>query len=326
MLTGDTACPKRMVFGPCGGVRPDGACEMVAMPCVFPEPVLRPDRVAGVAPGTAPRVLADVSSPPFDVAGLRRVATLLRDSSDALLVGEHHNRPDFPPTVVARILQDEGCRPWITLACRDRNRVVLEQELRGLQLSGVDTVLCVTGDGRGPDVRPDVTQVWDLDGPRLAELAASLGLCAAVPETPTAPPIVGRPARLAAKERSGAGIAVLNHVREPGQVARFMAQAHAAGLTIPVVAAVAAFTDAESAAALQRLPGLELDPEVVAAVLASADPVAAGISAAVDEAAALLAIDGVVGVNVSGLASSRGWDHAAEVKAAIGARIKELVV
>jgi methylenetetrahydrofolate reductase (NADPH) len=28
-------CPKRMQFGPCGGVRPDGRCEMDSAPCVF---------------------------------------------------------------------------------------------------------------------------------------------------------------------------------------------------------------------------------------------------------------------------------------------------
>jgi len=50
----------------------------------------------------------------------------------------------------------------------------------------VFAVLCVTGDARAYDVRPDVTQVFDLDGTRLAALAASVGVPAAVAETPTA--------------------------------------------------------------------------------------------------------------------------------------------
>lgn len=176
-----------MTFGPCGGVRADGSCEMIRMPCAFPDVVDAPlsPRTASVA--EVPLVLTDVSTPAYDTAAVLEAGARLAASSDAVLVGEHHNRPDYPPTVVGRLLLESGARPWMTLACRDRNRVVLEQELRGLQLIGVNTVLCVTGDGRGPDVRTDVTQVWDLDGPRLAELAASLGLEPAVPETPTAP-------------------------------------------------------------------------------------------------------------------------------------------
>jgi methylenetetrahydrofolate reductase (NADPH) len=59
----------------------------------------------------------------------------------------------------------------------------------------------------------------------------------------------------------------------------------------------------------------------VSAVLAAADPIAAGIEAATREAAELLKIPGVVGVNISGLASSRGELYAAEIKAAVGQAI-----
>ncbi|MGZ6874678.1 MAG: methylenetetrahydrofolate reductase C-terminal domain-containing protein, partial [Blastococcus sp.] len=31
----DAGCPKRMVFGPCGGVRDDGGCELADHRCVF---------------------------------------------------------------------------------------------------------------------------------------------------------------------------------------------------------------------------------------------------------------------------------------------------
>lgn len=87
---------------------------------------------------------------------------------------------------MGRLLLEAGLKPWITLSCRDRNRVVLEQELYGLLKIGVDAVFCVTGDGRGHDVLPDVTQTFDLDGLRLVSLAASVGIVATVPETPIA--------------------------------------------------------------------------------------------------------------------------------------------
>ena len=215
-----------------------------------------------------------------------------------------------------------GARPWITLACRDRNRIILEQELSGLRHLGVEAVLCVTGDARAYDVRPDVTQVFDLDGTRLAALAAATGLSAAVPETPAAPPRHLRGFRLAQKQRAGAAVAMLNHAAV-STVTAFMTSAVQAGVTIPVIASVAAYTDAPSAAVLSGLPGLELDPDVVRGVLEDRDPVAAGLTAAVREAKALLDVPGVAGVNISGLASARGYEFAAEVKAELARLIRE---
>ena len=73
---------------------------------------------------------------------------------------------------------------------------------------------------------------------------------------------------------------------------------------------------------LQGLPGLELDQAVTEQVLGATDPVAAGITAAVTEARALLSIEGVEGVNVSGVASASGTRIGAEIKAEVGRRIR----
>jgi 5,10-methylenetetrahydrofolate reductase len=328
-------CPKRMVFGPCGGVQDDERCEVAHHRCVFvgeplvtwpaeplPAPAPRPGSLLDTA-GTRPVVLTDLTVVPYDPQSLRRVVEVLAPVSDGLLVGEHANRPDFPPAVVAAEVHAAGGRLWTTLACRDRNRVVLEQEVAGLAALGVDGVLCVTGDARGPGVRPGATQVFDLDGPRLAALATAAGLTAAVPESPAAPPVDLRPARVAQKQRAGAQVCVLNHVRTPAEVARFVAAARTAGATLPFVAAVAVYTDERSARVLQRFPGLHLDDDVVEQVLAAPDPREAGIAAAVAEARALLAIDGVAGVNLSGLASAAGEDDGARVKAEVAARITD---
>jgi hypothetical protein len=117
-------------------------------------------------------------------------------------------------------------------------------------------------------------------------------------------------------------MAILNHVPRPDTIATFMKTAQSAGLSIPVIAAVAVFTDSVSAAVLRGLPGLGLDEDVTEHVLGAADPVAAGIAAAVAEGRALLSIDGVEGINVSGLASASGNRVGAEIKAEVGRRIR----
>jgi methylenetetrahydrofolate reductase (NADPH) len=333
LLTREPGCPKHMVFGPCGGVRADLSCEMGSHRCPFterPAPAW-PDPPSHRQPSesrllqaarSGPVVVTDLTLPAYDAGAVTRITGVLAGSCDALLVGEHQNRPDFPPTLMAALIRQAGGVGWLTLTCRDRNRLVLEQELVGLRIAGADGVLCVTGDGRAEGVRPGVTQVFDLDGTRLAGLAASQGLAVAVAEAPDAPPQQLRPARLLNKQRAGARLAFLNHAGTASGLADFVRAARDAGVTLPLIAGVAVYTDARSAQVLQNFPGLHLDPEPVARVLAAADPVAAGIEAAVAEARQLLAIEGIVGVNLSGLASSRGEVAAAEIKAEVGHRIR----
>src|SRR6202167_3845922 len=226
-----------MVMGPCGGVRADGGCEVDPHPCVFPAPVTWSDPVLPVPLDAVPLILTDFSSEPSSLSAHAAVAGILAPGSHAVLVAEHQAPPDFPPAPLASILQQAGAGRWITLSCRDRNRVVLEQELHGLRELDVGAVLCVTGDARAYDVRPDVTQVFDLDGPRLAALAAAIGLPAAVPETPAAPPRQLRPFRLAQKQRARGAGGVLHH-DTVASVAGFIAAAARAGVTTPVIAAV----------------------------------------------------------------------------------------
>ena len=184
---------------------------------------------------------------------------------------------------------------------------------------------CVTGDTRAPGVRVGARQVFDLDGTRLAARAAAVGLAVAVPEAPQAPPTRVRPARLRVKQEAGAHLAVLNHVRSAAAVSAFVATARAVGVTLPIIAAVAVYTDETIRCRAARFPRSAPEtPPTSAAVLTAPDPRSAGIAAAVTEARALLAVPGVVGVNLSGRATAEGGVGAAHVKAEIGTRIKEM--
>ena len=320
LVRGADTCPKRMHYGPCGGVREDLVLRAGDRPCPFavvPLPTWtggdprRRRRRARTGCSTGPRA-ARRAHRPVGRALLARVGPhvvgVLAESSDALLIGEHQStartcrRRCSPPRCWPR-----AGAPWTTLTCRDRNRVVLEQEIMGLAAVGVEGVLCATGDVRAPGVRPDVTQVFDLDGTRLAALAAAAGLVATVPEAPEAPPRdAGGPPAGAEAARRGPAVRAEPR-RQPGGVARFVAAARRAGGDAAVRRGGRRLhRRAVGRGSLQAFPGLHLDGARGRAGAAAPDPVAAGIAAAVDEARALLEIPGVVGVNLSGLASARG--------------------
>jgi 5,10-methylenetetrahydrofolate reductase len=328
---GRVGCPKHMVYGPCGGVREPDRCEVDDHPCPFVDsPVVSwrgtpaHSRLEPWPPAGEDRavILTDLRVRPFDLDSIAAVTRRLAVDSDCLLIGEHQNRPDFPPSFAAQAVADAGGHPWVTLTCRDRNRVVLEAELEALVASPVAGVHCVTGDARAPSVRADASQVFDLDGVRLAALARARGLIVSVAATPAAPPRALRPLRLLQKQRAGADLCIVNHAGGPGPVRDFVAACRALGVTMPFLPCVAVFTDARSAAVLQGFPGLVLEPDERRQVLTAADPREAGIRAAVAQAREMLAIPGVAGVNLSGSATSGPEEESAAIMAEVAARVR----
>ena len=306
-----TACPKRMTYGPCGGVTPDGGCELPGLPCVFVDvPVVRwaGQAAAGLAPSGLAAVMAhrqivvaDLAAPPLDREALRRCAAPLAGRADAVLLGDHGTaRVQFPPVLRAALVQAEGLPAWVGLNCRDRNRVALEGELAGLAAVGAAAVHCVTGDHTERGHRSDAAPVFDLDSTRLVALARSAGLFASVAENPVAPPRALRPERLLEKVRAGATACFVNHTSGPVALTQFADAARAAGVAVPLIACVPVVTDAGSAAVLRSFTGLELPPGYLEGILDAADPERAGIAAAVRLCEQLLAVPGVRGVNLSG--------------------------
>ncbi|UDY38090.1 methylenetetrahydrofolate reductase C-terminal domain-containing protein [Dermatobacter hominis] len=321
-------CPKRMVFGPCGGVRSGDRCEVDDRTCPFvgrPAPAWPEARaVPTPAPrdGSAPWLLTDVRPIAPTLAAAGATADLYAGWTDTVLLGEHHEEVDLPNVLMAQIALDRGLSPWVTLTCRDRNRVALEADLVALQQLGVAGVHCVTGDARAPHVRPGSAPVFDLDSLRLTRMAAAFGLLVSVAETPQAPPIAGRPGRAADKFRAGATWCIVNAGVTAPELEEFVRLVRRQVPDMRFVACVPVFTDAEGAERLRRLPGVRLADREVAHVLAATDPVEAGVEAAVAEARAFLAVEGVEGVNLSGPASTHGAAERAAVMRAVTERLR----
>ena len=239
---GADTCPKRMHYGPCGGVRADlslrarrpalpvrrrSAARAGSVPSRRrrPPPARRPARPRR----SPPVVLTDLTVEPYEPglgAPRRRPARARRRtrcSSASTRTGRTCRRRCSPPRC-----SPAGGRPWTTLSCRDRNRVVLEQELMGLAALGVEGVLCVTGDVRAPGVR--ARRHAGLRPRRHpARRAGRRDGAGRAPSRrrPRRRRSALRPARVAQKQRAGARLCVLNHVGSPAAVARFVADARA---------------------------------------------------------------------------------------------------
>lgn len=331
------ACPKHMVYGPCGGVALDGSCELSeAIPCPFVPletvrwegPPSAPPAATGAAPAmrdrirTGPIVVADFPARALDAASIALCADALRGHVDAVLTGDSGpHRVQFSPAHRAALVAEAGLTVWAGLNCRDRNRVALEGELASLARAGVAGVHCVTGDHTMTGDRPDAAPVFDLDSTRLAALAASAGHLVSVAEAPATPPVERRPDRLLEKQRAGAEICFVNHAGGAEPVAAFVTRARDAGVTVGFVPCVPLILDEGSAALLRSFTTLVLPPGLADRILRAPDQRQAGIAAAVELGLAFLAIPGVIGVNLSGGSPIGGEIALAEAMAEIGSRL-----
>jgi 5,10-methylenetetrahydrofolate reductase len=324
-----------MVFGPCGGVEADGRCELGDRQCTFldlptvawrsPRPPPAPPTAGAVTMRdllrTRPIVIADLSVRALSASSIAEVASVLRGTVDAVLVGDGpEDRVQFPPAYRAALLQDAGLRVVSGVNCRDRNRVALEGEVAALADLAVAGVLAVTGDLPASGHRPDAHAVFDLDSTRLAAVAAAAGHLVAVAEAPAAPPVHRRAERLVQKLAAGAEVCFVDHCGGVAPVAASLQEVRDLGGEARFVACVPVVLDAESAGMLAAFPGLVLPDGYLDGILAAADPRRAGEDAAVRLADELLAA-GVDGIDLSGGAGASGHPAYAESVVRIAARL-----
>lgn len=335
-----------MHYGPCGGVGFDGECELGGQACSFlglptvawegirvesraaPRLAAEPLPAATASEGAAAMrallaersiVVADFPAAPLSAASIEECATVLVGSVDAVLHGDAgQSRVQFPPAYRARLIREAGLVPWAGLNARDRNRVAIEGELAALAHAGVAGVHCVTGDHSEIGSRPDARPVFDLDSTETAALARAAGHLVSVGESPATPPVASRPERLLQKQLAGAELCFVNHAGGAEPVAEFIGTAQRIGVTMGFVPCLPIILDAGSAALLRSFTTLALPPGYAERILAADDPREAGIRAAVELGAEFLAIDGVVGVDLSGGAGPDGRVAYARALAEIG--------
>lgn len=268
-------------------------------------------------------VVADLPAAALSADSIHDCAAALRGHVDAALAGDGGSaRVQFPPAYRAGLVQAAGLEVWSGINNRDRNRVALEGELAALAHVGVAGVHCVTGDHTLTGSRPDAAPVFDLDSTETAALAQAAGHLVSVGESPAAPPVERRAARLLQKQRAGAEVCFVNHAGGAAPVRVFIDEAISIGVTLAFIACVPVVVDEASAALLASFTTLVLPPGFLSSIAGAQDPRAAGIAAAVGLGRDLLELDGVSGVNLSGGAAPGTEVAYAEAQAEVAAALR----
>ena len=272
-------CPKRMTYGPCGGVGPDGSCEIGSEPCVFLDDTIVP--WAGAAPvrvpGAAgrefrdltrrrPVIVAEMPTVPLDVRSIAETADVMRGTVDAVTRETRPRRGCSTRRRIARCWCSSTASrsgPGSTAATATGSR------WRGRSPRSPMPAWRPSLRHRGPPEsghRPDAMAVFDLESHELVPLARAAGLLVSVAESPAAPPVAHRAGRLAEKVRAGAQICLLQFCGEVEDVAAFSDAAHESRRGHPRVAGVPVIVDEYGAAIMSSFAAAVLPAGYVESV------------------------------------------------------------
>jgi len=110
-----------------------------------------------------------------DAARVKSQASILGPIFDAVQVPDSHDgRMQMSTSAAAALLLGAGVDPVVHVTGRDRNRIALENDLLGLGVLGVSSILVTRGEQLPDAYKPPTRQVFELSGEDLVTTARQL--------------------------------------------------------------------------------------------------------------------------------------------------------
>lgn len=247
-----------------------------------------------------------------DADGVRTQARLLSPVFDALQVPDSHDgRLQMSSQAAAALLLAEGVDPVVHVTGRDRNRIALENDLLGLAVLGVSSILVTRGEELPKSYKPTTRHVFELSGQDLVTTARSMGEDESIPGAPgffvgTAATVFNpreswKPKSLTNRVDAGAGFIQTQICFNLKALHRYIEHLVEARLTwrCAILAGVAVLPDAAAARLLKDgLTGAMVPEKIIRRMEQARDPQLAGIRIAAETLQAMREVPGLSGVNL----------------------------
>ena len=163
---------------------------------------------------------------------------LLKDKVDAMNVTDHQSSVmRFPSLGGCQLVKELGGEVILQMTCRDRNRLALQADLMFASYSGIQNVLCLTGDSVMLGDHKQAKSVFDLDSSQLLrtvrtlekgkdlggnELDGAVSFCAGAIVTPEADPVEPQLIKFEKKIEAGAEFIQTQAVYDLDKFSEFM--------------------------------------------------------------------------------------------------------
>lgn len=268
-------------------------------------------------------VTAEISSPQnTDLETIRENVNLIRDYVDAF------NVPDGQAAVVAMaswavclVGIEEGIDAIAHMTCRDRNRIALQMDILAISASGVNNILCLSGDPISFGNHPEAKPVFDLDSIQLIRMVKKLrderkfdngeSIVGTEPKlfigaalNPFAQPLESAVGRLKDKVTAGADFVQTQPIYNIEEFKKWMELLRKEGLhkEVKILAGITPVTSLSAARYMKiKIPDMDI-PEIIIERLKKArnkeEAAEEGLKIAVETIEQLKQIEGVAGIHI----------------------------
>lgn len=275
-------------------------------------------------------VTAEIAPPgSADPMEVRRIAALLRDSTDACNVTDcQRAMVRMSALAAAALTLQEGVEPVLQVVLRDRNRIALQSDLLGAAALGVRNILCMRGDPPQIGNERDAAGVYDLNTEEFLTTVRDLrdqGLLRGGDRVEPPPKLfIGATANpfggsledsfenLRGKVTAGAEFVQTQAIYDVDRFDEWMRLVRKEWLHehVHILAGVIPLRSAKMARFMaEKVPGVVVPRDILHRMDAAPDPRAEGISIALKTIKALRGIEGVHGVHLMAV----NWEEAVPV-------------